>query len=497
MERDDPFRLLVETVKEYAIFMLDVEGRIVSWNLGAERIKGYAAEEIIGQHFSQFYTAEDKARNWPAHVLASAKRDGRFEDEGWRVRKDGTRFWADVVVTAIHAKDGRLTGFAKITRDLTEKRQMDALKERATFLQEFLAMLSHELRNPLAPIANALALFPTTPTEGHPQLLSLIGRQLSHLTRLVDDLLDVSRLTRGKASLKKELLDLSYLVAQAIETCQPMVDARGQTMEFHPADEALPVNADPTRIVQAVANIINNATKYTAAGGAISIATRHERNEAVVRIRDSGIGIPPALLPKVFDIFFQGDRSLDRPEGGLGIGLSIVKSLVEMHGGSVAAFSEGTQRGSEFVIRLPLADEHDLAAPMPKLPQRVAARSHKRLLVVDDNLDFASTLASLLEVAGHEVRTVQDGTSALPAAAIYRPHAVLMDICLPGMNGYEVAKALRSRPEFSATTLIAVTGYGQEEDRDRLLKAGFDKHLLKPISPPELLRAIDEIQVGA
>jgi PAS domain S-box-containing protein len=497
LDTDEPFRLLVEAVKDYAIFMLDADGTIISWNTGAERIKGYKADEIIGKHFSRFYTEEDRARNRPAHVLAAAEAEGRVEDEGWRVRKDGTRFWADVIVTALHSKEGRLTGFAKITRDMTDKRHMDALREREALLHEFLAMLSHELRNPLAPIANALALFPRTPAQEHPKLWSVIDRQMSHLTRLVDDLLDVSRLTRGKVVLKRELLGLGNLASQAIETCQPLINAKGQTVELRATTDVLPVSADPTRIVQAISNLIINSVKYTAAGGRISVATRREGDEAVVSVTDNGIGIPPALLPRIFEVFVQGDRSLDRPEGGLGIGLTVVKRLVEMHGGSVSAYSEGTQRGSEFVIRLPLADERHLAVARPKTAPLVAAVGKKRLLVVDDNLDFAATLATLLEVAGHDVRTVHNGTGALPAAAIYRPHAVLMDIGLPGMSGYEVAKQLRSQPEFAATTLIALTGYGQEEDRLRLIEAGFDKHLVKPISPVELLHTIEQVPLDA
>jgi PAS domain S-box-containing protein len=493
LDTDEPFRLLVEAVKDYAIFLLDANGRIISWNAGAERIKGYTADEIIGQHFSRFYTEEDRARNRPAHVLAAARAEGRCEDEGWRVRKDGTRFWADVVVTALYSKEGgRLRGFAKITRDMTDKRHIDTLREREAQLHEFLAMLSHELRNPLAPIANALALFPKMPAEQHPRLWSVIDRQISHLTRLVDDLLDVSRVTRRKVLLKRELLDLNNLAGQAIETCQPLSDAKAQTLEFQATTEVLPVSVDPTRIVQAISNLVNNSVKYTAAGGRISVATLREGDEAMVRVSDTGIGIPGALLPKVFDVFVQGDRSLDRSEGGLGIGLTVVKNLVEMHGGSVSAFSEGVQRGSEFVIRLPLADERNLTVAPQRAATRIAAGDTKRLLVVDDNRDFAATLATLLEVAGHEVRTVHNGTAALPAAAIYRPHAVLMDIGLPGMSGYEVAKQLRSQPEFARTMLIALTGYGQEEDRLRLVEAGFNKHLVKPISPAELLQTINQ-----
>jgi PAS domain S-box-containing protein len=490
----EPFRLFVEAVEDYAIFMLDVDGNIVTWNLGAERIKGYTAAEAIGMHFSRFYTEEDLARHWPAHVLSVARREGRCEDEGWRMRKDGTRFWADVVVTALHDECGRLTGFGKVTRDLTDRRRMEALQESEERLNEFLAMFSHELRNPLAPVTHALELIRNTPTHEHQKLIGVIERQVAHLRRLVDDLLDVSRLTRGKIRLKKEVADLNGLAALAFESSQPMIAARGHAAELRPYAEPLLVDADPTRIVQAAVNLITNAAKYTPRGGRISITVDRVDDGAALRVKDSGVGIAPALLPTVFDVFVQGDRSLDRPEGGLGIGLTVVKRLVEMHGGSVSAFSEGADRGSEFVIYLPLSDSE--LAPPPD-PARIPRYAHKRLLVIDDNADFALTLGGLLEVAGHEVRTVNDGVEALTLAAVYRPDAVLVDIGLPRMNGYDVARELRSVPEFAATTLIALTGYGQDEDRQRAREAGFDDHLVKPVEARELLRIIDQARTSA
>jgi PAS domain S-box-containing protein len=492
-DRDESFRLLVDAVEDYAIFMLDLDGNVVSWNHGAERIKGYAAREIVGTHFSRFYTQEDRAREWPAHVLAAARSEGRFEDEGWRVRKDGTRFWANIVLTAIRDHQGVLRGFGKVTRDLTAKRRMDALQERQDELKEFLARLCHELRNPLAPIANALELIRNKPAAEQAGFLSVIERQVGHLTRLVDDLLDVNRLTRGKVELKREVIDLKPLVSDAVDACRSLVDGRGQAIDLHLGDEPLPVDADPTRVVQLAVNLITNAAKYTPEGGRISISVSRQNNQAVLRVKDTGVGIPADLLPKVFDLFVQGERSLDRPEGGLGIGLTVVKRIVEMHGGSVSAFSEGPQQGSEFVVRFPVVLEHHRAAAPAPVTEPTPRRTRQRLLVVEDNRDSAATLAALLEIAGHEVRTVNDGTKVLALAVHYKPDAVLMDIGIPGMNGYEVARQFRSLPELAETTLIALTGYGHEEARQRAKEAGFDDHLVKPVEAAQLLRIIDRL----
>jgi PAS domain S-box-containing protein len=496
-ESEEPFRLLIDAVEDYAIFMLDLDGNIVSWNQGAERIKGYAAREIIGRHFSQFYTEQDRARNWPAHVLAAARADGRFEDEGWRVRKDGTRFWANVTITAIRDRKGQLCGFGKVTRDLTARRRMDALQERQEQLTEFLAMLCHELRNPLAPITNALELIRNTPVNEQPELLSVIERQVSHLTRLVDDLLDVNRLTRGKVDLKKEIVDLRLLISHAVDACRSMVEGRSHSMDLHLGDEPSSIDADPTRVVQLAVNLITNAAKYTPEGGRISISVHREKDQAVLRVKDTGIGIPAELLPKVFDLFVQGERPLDRPEGGLGIGLTVVKRIVEMHGGSVSAFSEGPEQGSEFVVRFPVALDDRQAAPAIRTVEPARAHVRHRLLLVEDNRDFAATLAALLEIAGHEVRTVNDGTEAMPLAIHYRPDAVVMDIGIPGMNGYEVAQQFRQSPEFAKTTLIALTGYGHEAARRRAKEAGFDDHLVKPIEAAQLLQVIDRLGNGS
>jgi PAS domain S-box-containing protein len=492
-QSEERFRLIVDGVKDYAIFMLDSDGNVASWSTGAKAIKGYTADEVIGTHFSRFYTAEDLARNWPAHELAAARAEDRFEDEGWRVRKDGSRFWANVVITALYDGEHRLRGYAKVTRDLTTHQRMEALQESERQMNEFLAMLGHELRNPLASIVNALALMRSKSEERQAEMRGVIERQAVHLSHIVDDLLDVSRITRGKIALKKEILDLNRLVSRALESCRPLVDVHEHAVELQLAPAPLPVDVDSTRLSQVVLNLINNAVKYTPDGGRIAIAVAREDGDAVLRVRDSGIGIPPALLSKIFDLFVQGDRSLDRTEGGLGIGLTLVKRLIEMHGGSVTASSEGAGQGSEFVVRLPLALERGVAHASGEEPAGLPRSTRRRLLVVDDNRDFAATLAALLETMGHEVRAAHNGPDAIFAASAYPPDAVFLDIGLPGMNGYDVARKLRSLPELERVTLVAFTGYGQDEDRRRVREAGFDYHLVKPAAAGELAKIIDAL----
>jgi PAS domain S-box-containing protein len=496
-QSEERFRLMVDGVKDYAIFMLDSDGHVVSWNTGAEQIKGYKPSEIVGKHFSVFYPAEDIARKWPEHELTVATAEGRFEDEGWRLRKDGSRFWANVIITALYDSEHRLRGFAKVTRDLTARRRIEALEESERQMNEFLAMLAHELRNPLASIVNALGLMRSKPGEGQAEFRAVLERQTALLARIVDDLLDVSRITRGKISLKREILDMNRMVARTLASCRPLIDAHKHAVELQLADEELPVDADSTRLSQVVLNLISNAVKYTPEGGHITIGVRREDGEAVLRVHDTGIGIAPELLPKVFDLFVQGDRSLDRTEGGLGIGLTLVRRLVEMHGGSVSASSGGHGEGSEFVVRLPLA----LGRGVPRVPAK-DARPHlpvkrHRLLVVDDNRDFADTLGALFETMGHDVRIAYNGTDAMSIAAEYRPDAAFLDIGLPGRNGYEVARMLRSSPELAGLTLVAFTGYGREEDRRRVREAGFDYHLVKPAEAAELAKIVDALPTRA
>ena len=489
-ESEERFRLLMEGVKDYAIFMLDPEGKIASWNSGAELIKGYRAEEVLGRHFSIFYPGDAIARGWPEHELRMAQAEGRFEDEGWRVRKDGSVFWANVIITPLYSGDKELRGFAKITRDLTERKRIEMLEETDLRRNEFLAMLSHELRNPLAPIRNALSVMRMNGVN--PSALSwartVLDRQVEHLSRLVDDLLDVSRIAIGKITLQREPLEIAQVVTSAVESSQPLIDSREHILEVQLPDEPLRIEGDLTRLSQVVLNLLNNAAKFTPKGGHLRLTVERDGEMAAIRVHDTGIGISADLLPNVFDLFTQGDRSLDRTEGGLGIGLTMVQRLVKLHGGSVEVRSEGSGLGSEFIVRLPLLT---VPAPAP-LPQRAGSgpASSRRVLVVDDNRDATETLELLLQLWGHEVRSALNGTEALSLAVEFRPEIILLDIGLPGMSGYEVARQLRKLPGFRDVFIVAVTGYGQDRDRIHSQEAGFGHHLVKPVQPEVLQELI-------
>jgi PAS domain S-box-containing protein len=481
---EERFRLLVEGVQDYAIFMLDTEGRVASWNTGAQRIKGYTAEEIIGQHFSRFYDSEDVQSGKPRRELEIALKDGRVEDEGWRVRKDRSMFWANVVITAVRDKENRVVGFAKMTRDLTENRKSEALEVADRQKNEFLAMLAHELRNPLAPISNGLQLLKMAGADGASmkQTTDMMERQLSHLVHLVDDLLDVSRVITGKMTFNKEPTELADIVSRAVEETEPVVDARGHELMLLLPARPIIVDADILRVAQVISNLIINAAKYTDVPSQIWLTVERQGNEAVVRVKDPGIGISAELLPNVFDLFTQADNTLARSRGGLGIGLNVVKRIVESHGGSVVASSPGAGEGSEFVVRLPISTA---IAPAEKISAQPLTRQTptRRILIVDDNVDAATTISALLKAWGHVVQVAYNGSSVIEIVRNFRPEIILLDIGLPGMSGYDVAKQLRAEPFLPPVIIAALTGYGQDSDRQRSLDAGFDYHLTKPPDP--------------
>jgi PAS domain S-box-containing protein len=829
---DDSFRLLVEAVRDYAIFLLDPTGHVVTWNAGAERLKGYTAAEILGQHFSRFYPPEDVAAGKPARQLEQAARDGRTEDEGWRVRKDGSRFWANVIMTALRDPAGRLTGFAKITRDLTERKQAEesleqrvrertaeltrlnealraemaqrqqvedslrqsearfrqvadnlpdgfiyqlvqapdgrgrfsyvsggvealcgvtpaeatadaaalyglivkedlphvrareeeSLRERKPFdcsfrlrtrggeirwlhcrsaprplpdggavwdgialdithrkrveqtqqflvemtavlaasldyattltnvarlcvprladwcavdvlepgrplrrlavahvdpdkvrwahevqrryppdpqsapgvfrvlrtgraelypdvpdellvqsardadhlrllrelgvvsvmlvplcardrtlgvitlvsaesrrrfgpadlefaeeigrragtaadnarlygevveaarrKDQFLAMLAHELRNPLAPVRNALHILRLR--AGDPavveEMQQMMSRQLGHLGRLIDDLLDVTRINRGKVKLRRERLDLARLARQAADDRRRLLEEAGVTLRVEVPETPVWVTGDATRLAQVLDNLLSNAAKFTARGGEVAVALTAEAGRAVLRVRDTGVGIEPALLPHVFEVFTQAEQALDRSRGGLGLGLALVKGLVELHGGSVEADSAGLGQGTVFTVYLPAEAELPALLDRPVHPEPPAKRL--RVLIVEDNRDAADSLRMLLTLFGYEVSVAYSGPEGVAAARRARPDVVVCDIGLPGMDGFSVASAIRRDPATADARLIAVTGYGQEEDRQRSREAGFDQHLVKPVDPTVLERLLAQV----
>jgi PAS domain S-box-containing protein len=353
---EERFRLLVDSVRDYAIFMLDPQGRIVSWNLGAQLTKGYLAEEVVGRHFSMFYPDEQRAAGWPEKELDLALRNGRLEDEGWRLRKDGSRYWAEVIITPIHDENGRHAGFAKVTRDLTEKRRVRTLEDEGRRLTTFIAMLGHELRNPIAPIANAVSILQLEEPESERVRMcrDIIARQVGQLRRLVDDLLDIGRITTGKIHLAKEIVPLSEVMDTAAEMVDPLLRERGHLLVVDAGETPLWVSGDRARLVQVLGNLLNNAAKFTPPGGRIELRLRESGDRAEISVRDNGQGIDPQRLPDIFNLFVQAGPEEARA-GGLGLGLSLVQQLVALHGGDISAFSVGQPgKGAEFVVSLPL-----------------------------------------------------------------------------------------------------------------------------------------------
>jgi signal transduction histidine kinase len=414
---------------------------------------------------------------------------------------DPERRYFDFVYQPLLDEDGRAEGIAAVVYDVTEltrARQAAEVANRAK--DEFLAMLGHELRNPLAPILTALQLLQLRGVQAGERERQIIERQVKHLVGLVDDLLDVSRITRGKIQLRRRTVELSEAVARAIETASPLFEQKRHMVSVDVPREGLAVDGDPERLAQIVANLLTNAGKYTQDGGRINITGRAEGNHVALSVRDTGIGIAPDMVPRIFDLFVQERQAIDRAQGGLGLGLAIVRSLAALHGGEVEAHSEGMGRGAEFVLRLPRVSSGAATAPAPAAaqpdvvaPQTARAR---RVLVVDDNHDAATLLAEALSVRGHAVRTAHDGLSGLRAAESFLPDVALIDIGLPVMDGYEVARQLSDHPRLKGIRLIAVTGYGQEQDRARSRNAGFVGHLVKPVELNQVHTLVESASMG-
>ncbi len=495
-QSEERFRLLVEGVLDYAIYMLDTDGIVTSWNNGAERITGYTRTEVIGQHFSIFYPAEDIKAGQPEAELALARSQGRVENEEWRVRRDGGRFWARVVVTPLYDSTGQLCGFAKVTQDLSQQRHIQELEASAQKVNEFIAVLAHELRNPLAPIQTALDIMEKTDLQDELQIKmrQMIARQSSRLIRIVDDILDISRITRGILSLEKKLVELNDLVERAVEVAAPAIAAAKHHLELILPSARLAIVGDMQRLIQVLSNLLNNAARYTPPGGRIDVLAWAEKGQVVLCIRDNGRGIAADSIPLIFQMFVRGRSPLERVGDGLGVGLAVARSIVQLHGGTIEAFSAGEGKGSEFRVRLPAADLADrtetvqmTSVQAPSIPLRPVAS--KKVLLVEDNLDAAVTLDSLLQMLGHKTCVVHDGAQALLAFAHFQPEIVLLDLGLPSINGYEVARRLRAQGA-KDVRIIAITGWGQPEDRQQSAAAGFDLHLVKPIDEHELNAAL-------
>jgi PAS domain S-box-containing protein len=481
-----------------AIISKTLDGVIRSWNSGAERLFGYSADEAIGQPITLIIPAERRSEE--REILARLARGERIEHfETVRVSKEGRLIDISLTVSPLRDGGGRIIGASKVARDVTPRRRAEeALKEADQRKDEFLALLAHELRNPLAPIRNAVEILRAKGPPA-PELRwarEVIDRQLEQMTRLVDDLLDVSRITRGKVELRKERIELSMVVGDAIEASRPLIEKWGHELTVTLPPEPVFLDADRTRIGQVLLNLLNNAAKYTDQGGHIWLTGERAGHQVVVRVRDTGVGIAPDMLPGIFEMFRQVDRSLERSRGGLGLGLTLARRLVELHGGTLVAHSPGADQGSEFVVQLPSAAEM-VGAPRPGGDGTEAAPPPCRILVVDDSQDASESLAMLLRIAGNEVRTAQDGLEAVGAAVAFRPDVVLMDIGLPKLNGYAAARRIRELPSSRAMVLIALTGWGQEEDRRRSREAGFDHHMTKPVEFAALRQLLLEVNRGS
>ncbi len=691
-ESDLRFQLFVNGVQDCAIYMLDAAGHVSSWNAGAERIKGFSAEEALGQPFALFFTPEDREAGVPMTLLSDAAEKGSRSTKGWRVRKDGSRFYAEGSLTVLRDDHGELRGFAKITRDLTERLRAEdnqrrliaeqaarevaeeaelrlrASEDRLARLQrvtaslsqaaspddvatavlresanamgaagsavyllssdgsclellaqeghpqatvekhlsiplegrtpladvvrrgtaafyesleagveqypaqraaiaagnfqasaalplilhgdvlgvlglrfaerrlfdaserkllltvsdlcaqaldrarlfaaeraaraaaeagsrakdEFLAMLGHELRNPLAPIATAIQLMKLKGAEGIQRERDVIERQVTHLSRLVDDLLDVSRLARGMVSLTRAHTELAEILSRAVEMASPLLEQRRQQLVIEAPEDGLLVDADPLRMAQVVSNLLTNAAKYTPPGGHVWLSASRADGAAVIRVRDDGEGIAADLLPKIFDLFVQGPRTFARSAGGLGLGLALVKNLVALHGGSVAAASQGPGHGSEFVVHIPA-----LPPPLrqPSAHERVHVenpeRTGKQILIVDDNDDARELLGDVLRSIGHQVELAPDGPSALEKLRHFAADVAILDLGLPVMDGFELARRIIDARQSLRPRLIALTGYGAPSDVARTRAVGFDAHLVKPVDVPLLVSALD------
>jgi PAS domain S-box-containing protein len=471
-----------------AIITKTLEGVITTWNQGATRVFGYTAAEVVGQPVTMLIPPEH--RDEEPGILQRLKRGERIDHyETVRLRKDGTRIDVSLTVSPIKDVDGVIIGASKIARDISpQKRAEEALRQSDRLKDEFVATLAHELRNPLAPIRQAALISRSSAATEEQKRWShdVISRQVHNMALLLDDLLDISRVTSGTLELRPEESELSAIIEAAVETARPMIDAKRHGLAIELPPGGVRIAADPLRLAQVFSNLLTNASKYTDPEGLIRLRAACDADSVTISVADNGIGIPADALERIFQMFSQVKSSQDRSEGGLGIGLALTKGLVALHGGTIRAHSAGPGQGSEFVVHLP---RRALRVSQP--PQNTGAPStagvRRRVLIADDNRDAAESLAILLQMDGHEVTVAHDGLQALSAARAMPPQVVLLDIGMPKMDGYQVARALRQSAEGRRMTLIAMTGWGQESDKARAREAGFTHHFTKPVEPGLIL----------
>jgi PAS domain S-box-containing protein len=514
-EQREWFRTTLASIGD-AVIATDSSGNVVFQNAVAESLTGWPGSEAEGQPLDAVFRIVNEAtRKTVENPAVRAIRDGNIvalANHTVLLSKAGVEWPIDDSASPIRDQNGQIAGAVLVFREITARKQeeeirqaqhaqlvaaTDALREADHAKDEFLATLAHELRNPLAPIRNAVQILQSRNLSESEVSWSrdVIGRQAGVMALLLDDLLDVSRITRRKLELRRERIAIDSVVANAVETSGPLFRAAGHSLTLDCPSDPVYVDADPIRLAQVIANLLNNAAKYTDPGGKILLSVRKEGGEAVVSVRDNGIGISPEMLPRIFEMFSQATPALARSQNGLGIGLALVRGLVELHGGTVAAHSDGAGKGSEFVVRLPsvTASSDGVAESSATRPTPPPASSARRVLVAEDNTDAAESLVLLLRLERHDVEVAHNGRRAVEVADTFRPEVVLLDIGLPELNGYEVARRIREQPWGKSMTLVALTGWGQEEDRRAAEEAGFDHHFVKPLDPAVLLRLLADV----
>ncbi len=526
-QSEERFRLLVEGVGDYAIFMLDVNGKVATWNVGAQRIKGYSADEIVGQHFSVFYPQEAVDSGWPEHELQVATESGRFVDTGWRVRKDGTQFWANVTITAMRDAVGRLLGFAKLTRDMTQSQRVVAIEmehqqreeildsersarmaaQRATRVKdEFLATLSHELRTPLSAIlgwTQILLKGHATSAADQRRAVEVIDRNARAQVQLIDDLLDLSRIMSGKLRLDLQQVSMLDVVQAAVDSAAPAAATKDIRVRSLLDPSRMIVNGDAGRLQQVVWNLLTNAIKFTPKGGQVQVLLQRVNSHIELSVADTGVGIPASFIDQVFDRFSQRDSSSTRQHGGLGLGLAICKQLVELHGGTIRAASPGDGEGSTFFVELPLSIMQVEAESRRAHPTTEASEVERLVMpslagihvfVVDDEADARVLLKRVLEDQGAAVTVFDSADGALAAMKTSRPSVIVSDVGMPGTDGYQMMRTLRStESRDSRVPALALTAFARAEDRKRSLVAGFQAHLAKPFDMAELVLLVADL----
>jgi PAS domain S-box-containing protein len=522
------FHQLVDAVDDYSIFLLDATGHVATWNPGARKTKGYEAHEIIGRHFSAFYTPEDRADGKPERVLQTVRNEGRFEEEGWRIRKDGTRFWANIVISVLRDEAGDAVGFAKVTRDLTTRRAAEETARQLAHEQaarsaaesmarkaeeanrikdEFLATVSHELRTPLNAIVGWSSILRQRQLDASAtKAIEIIERNAHAQVKIIEDILDVSRIITGKLRVDPRPTDLTVIINQAVEVVRHSASAKQIRIDFPSATDACPLVGDPERIQQVVWNLLSNAIKFTSFGGAVTIGIEHASDSVTLSVTDTGLGIDAELLPHLFERFKQGDSSTTRRFGGLGLGLAIVRHIAELHGGSVAASSAGRGHGSTLSITFPLSATAVDAEPARVSPVAVRLPSTERralidtlvgvrVLLVEDDADARELVGAILVEAGAVVKSVSSAAAAVEALPGFRPQLLVSDIGMPDEDGYALIRRIRAldAAQGGGIPSLALTAYTRAEDRTKALAAGFTTHIGKPVNPSDLIAALGNL----